>query len=139
MGFDFTQFLNRAADNFQDKEDAAVQATAEYAEVIMADSQEIVPVSPTDPKHPNYTGTSGELRDSGTVGEVVVKGDEISVEEGYNTDYAAAVHERLAVNHQYPGRVNEKAQAKYLEVPMKARAAGYAPYVAQRMQEAGHG
>ena len=48
-----------------------------------------------------------------------VRGTRIEKQIGFNTDYAAAVHEGTDVNHQYPGAVNPKAQPKFLETAMR--------------------
>lgn len=136
MSFDPEEFFRNLERATQAQLGAAAQAAGEFAEVVMSESKEECPVSPTDPNHPLYIGTSGALRDSGTVGEVQVTADKISVEEGYNVDYAAAVHERLDANHQYEGRVNANAKAKFLEDPLKRNAPGFGPYVADAMKEA---
>lgn len=136
MSFDFRQFLSGIERAEQRQLDAATAAAGEFAEHVMAESQELVPVSPTDPKHPLYIGTSGALQDSGSVKDAKVDADGVEVEIGYNTDYAAAVHERLDVNHKYPRRVKEKAQAKYLSEPMEKNAPKFGPFVADAMKGA---
>lgn len=52
---------------------------------------------------------SGDLKGSG---KVVDHGKPLSVEIGFNEEYAAAVHERLDVTH-------EQGQAKYLEAAIR--------------------
>ncbi|HEX8342224.1 MAG TPA: HK97 gp10 family phage protein [Tepidisphaeraceae bacterium] len=136
MSFDTSQFLSRLRAAKAAQMEAAAQATGEFAEHVMSESKELVPVSPTDPAHPQYLGTSGALRDSGTVGEVKVDGRGVEVEFGYNADYGAAVHERLDANHEYEGRVNPKAQAKYLEQPIRENTEKFGPYVADAMKGA---
>lgn len=136
MSFDISQFLNGLARGEQRQLDAAREAAGEFAEHVMSESQELVPVSPTNPKHPLYIGTSGALQDSATVKDAEVTAEKVEVAIGYNTDYAAAVHERLDANHQYPGRVKEKAQAKYLSEPMETNAPKFGPFVAERMKGA---
>ena len=136
MSFNPLPFLAGVAAARDKQLEAAKDAAGLFAEQVLADSQELVPVSPTDPKHPLYLGTSGALRDSGVVGEVEMGAGTITVELGYNTDYAAAVHEVLEANHQYPGAINPNAQAKYLSTPIAERADQFAPFVAEQMREA---
>lgn len=93
---------------------AATAATNEIAEMTLARARELCPVSPTNPTHEHYLGTSGALRDSGTAKPAELRGNEIRAEVGFHTNYAAAVHERLDANHKYPGAANPNAQAKYL-------------------------
>lgn len=104
--------------------------------MVMAEAKELCPVSPTDPKHPLYIGTSGALQNSGSVGEVKVENNEISVTVGFNQRYAAAVHERTAVNHRYPGAVNPKAQAKFLSVPLIKARHNAKDYIAEKVKNA---
>jgi hypothetical protein len=150
---------------------AAVRATDEVAEIILSESKELCPVSPTNEflldgnkrmkadkprkskktgkiqkfkRNPLHTGHSGALRDSGSTTGATIKGGEIVAEIGYNTDYAAAVHERTAVLHgaklqaKYPGaRIpNLKGQAKFLSIPMLKWRKRYAAYVAEAVANA---
>jgi len=135
MSFDASEF-GRAVEQFGDDFlQAAAVGVSEFAEQVMADSKAICPVSPTDPKNPNYNGHPGALRDSGTVKPVVVDGESISVELGYNTTYAAAVHERPDLNHNYPGTGNPDGRWKYLQIPMILRGPQFLPYVLDRARE----
>jgi hypothetical protein len=94
--------------------------------------------------NPLYTGTSGALRDSGTAKPAVIKGGAITAEVGYNTDYAAAVHERTAVLHgaklkaKYPGAniPNLKGQAKFLSIPILRWRRKAMDYIAGEMNRA---
>ena len=43
----------------------------------------------------------------------------ITKEIGYNAEYAAAVHERLDMTHDYAGSGNPNGQAKYLETALE--------------------
>lgn len=151
---------------------AALGALDEFAEHVLSESKELCPVSPTNEfladaggksilrvkpiknrrtgrmtkriRNPLYIGTSGALRDSGTVKPAEMQADRIVAEIGYNTDYAAAVHERTQVRHgaalkaAFPGAniPNLKGQAKYLSVPMLKNRKKLAAYVAERMSRA---
>ena len=115
---------------------AAARACGEFAEYVLAESQELCPVSPTNPNHPLYIGTSGALRDSGTVKAPVVSGGTINVEIGYNADYAAAVHERLDAAHRYPGAGNPRGQAKFLESAIRDNAERFTEYVGEAVRKA---
>lgn len=133
----------------QAKLDAAIQACNELGEKILADAKELCPVSPTSESSPyfigerpinsskgQYIGTSGSLRDSGTATKAELIDGKIVVEVGFDTDYAAAVHERLNANHKYPGAVNPNAQAKYLEVPINEMRPRAMAYIAEAMRSA---
>jgi len=89
---------------------AQALATALYrnAEATMTESKRIVPVE------------TGTLRSSGHVQPPVVTGDNVQVTLGYGgaaSAYAIVQHERLDYRHEPPG------QAKYLEQPVRERAA----------------
>jgi hypothetical protein len=137
VSYDLTQYLNGLAAGIEARKRAAIDAANEFAEHIGSEAQELVPVSPTDPKHPLYIGTSGALRDSFTVMPAEINLNGITVELGYNTDYAAAVHERPDAVHRYPGAVNPGAQWKYLEDPMRENNDKFGPFVAEKIAEVG--
>lgn len=61
--------------------------------------------------------------------------DAIVAEIGYDTDYAAAVHERFDLNHNYPGTGNPKGQPKYLENTLQRLTPRFATFVAGRVKE----
>lgn len=143
---------------------AAVGAVDEFAEVVLAESKDLCPVSATNPfvteevitksgrrvtrkvknrkgkpkKNPYYNGHPGKLRDSGVARPATLDAaGRIGVELGYGggtADYAAAVHENLKANHKYPGAVNPQAQAKFLEVPLVARGPDLLPHVADAVK-----
>lgn len=128
-------------------EQAAIAGTDEVAEAILARARELCPVSATNPwatsettgrkiRNPYYTGTSGALRDSGTVTPAELRGLQIVAEVGFHTDYAAAVHERLDASHKYPGAVNPQAQAKFLEAAANEIGPKAPEHVLGRMQQA---
>lgn len=126
----------------QRKIDAARDGMREVTEMVMAESWDLCPVSPTDPNHEHYTGHPGNLQQSGYASEPKIEGNSIVVEMGYNAktadgrDYAAAVHERTAVNHRYPGASNPKAQAKFLSVPLIRARHKAMPIIAEKVKNA---
>lgn len=61
----------------------------------------------------------GTLQGTGNAGEAELKGDEISAEVGYNTPYAARLHEHPEYHFQ-KGR-----KGKYLEDPLKRMGPAY--------------
>ena len=69
----------------------------------------------------------GDLRRSGTVEEVKETKKEYVIAIGYNTTYAAAVHENLNAHHTV-------GKAKYLEDPLLARAPKISRSVAKRVK-----
>jgi hypothetical protein len=70
---------------------------------------------------------TGRLRASHYCAPPEQTADGISVEVGYGTDYGLAVHERIDVYHPV-------GEAKFLEIPLKMRAAGMAQRVADRVR-----
>lgn len=127
--FDPTPFINAIQSHAKDVRDRAARAVETFGERVMARSQELVPVSPTNPAHELYIGTSGALAHSGTVKDAVWSGSTVVVLLGYGVRYAAAVHEDVDADHEYEGRVNELAQAKFLEQPMRELAKAFVPHV----------
>jgi hypothetical protein len=97
---------------------AAARAVGQFAAHTVGDAQEICPKK------------TGALKASGTWTDPEVDGEKISLEVGFNTNYAAAVHERLNAHHEAPG------QAKYLETAMKADTPQFAPFVAAKVKAA---
>lgn len=69
----------------------------------------------------------GVLRGSGTVEETKEDKDEYEVTIGFNTEYAAAVHENLNAYHS-------KGKAKYLEDPLMARVDDIPKNIAKRIK-----
>jgi hypothetical protein len=122
---DVQAFINSLRRDFQPRATAAAIAAVDlFAEVVLGRAVELCPQSPTNRtiespktgneiKNPNYTRHSGELRRSATVEPAKNNGGAlITARIGFNTDYAAAVHERLDAFHIPPTR------AKFLETAM---------------------
>lgn len=133
---DISGFLSSMGEARRRAEAAALRGLDQGGEALLARSKKLVPVSPTNPKHPGYTGTSGALRDSGTTAPATISGTIVTKEVGYHTNYAAAVHERLDLNHRYPGAPNPNGQAKFLEQPAKEMASKIAAMIHRAISEA---
>ena len=99
---------------------ALLRATYESAHLVLADSQEIVPVD------------TGALRASGQVHLPAVSGTNVEVVVGYGgpgVDYATYVHEDLSAHHA-PG-----TSAKFLEIAVTRRTNGWQDAIAARVQD----
>ena len=91
------------------------------SQALLRDSQDIVPFD------------TGFLQKSGSAGQPKRVGDTITAEVGYNTEYAAKLHEDLTLNiSQIKASKSGKArQQKYLEQPMKENAEKYTSMMTQ--------
>lgn len=132
MSFDVSDFARQLGASVEQLTEVLADGCAEFAEEVGTRSDELCPVSPSDPNHELYKGHSGQLRDSRTVKDPVIEDGKITVEIGYNTDYDSAVHERLDLNHNYPGAVNPDAQAKFLETAMGEKADQLIPFLERK-------
>lgn len=104
---------------------AAGRALYEEANVIFNKSQRLVPV------------VTGALAGSGRVTVPSVNAAGVEVTIGYGgaaAKYAIYVHERLDLNHKYPGAKNAQAQAKFLEQPVLEGAPGIGERLADRVE-----
>lgn len=104
---------------------AAARALYEEGQVIFNKSQELVPVE------------TGALAGSGRVTLPSVNASSVEVEIGYGgaaAPYAIYVHERLDLNHRYPGAKNARAQAKFLEQPVLEAAPKLGDRLADRVE-----
>lgn len=118
---------------------AAAKASVQFAEHVIGQAQMRCPVSPSNRyvsgqrkekiKNPRFTGHSGNLKNSATVGEPVMTGNTLTIEMGFNADYAAAVHERLDQHH-------DQGEAKYLERAMRAEERKFESFVANEVRKA---
>lgn len=114
--------------------DGVERGLYESASLVMARSQEIVPIGgpPTSP----YDVAPGTLRDSGTVLLPEWEGDVCSVTLGYGgaaSDYAAVQHEDLTFRHK------EGQQAKFLEQPLDEEAPNVVPRIGAAIDSAAAG
>ena len=95
--------------------DDAKKALRQEGNIILNDSVKQTPVE------------FGDLRRSGTVEEVKETKTVYEIAIGFNTTYAAAVHENLNAHHPV-------GKAKYLEDPLMARAPNISKNVAKRVK-----
>lgn len=96
-------------------EKRAEKALLDEANTILREAMDQTPVE------------TGTLRRSGTVEGPKVSAKNITVEIGFNTDYAAAVHENLKAKHA-------TGKAKFLEDPVNAAAPGMPARLSARMK-----
>ena len=90
----------------------ALRRMDQFANHVLGDAQQITPVE------------TGALQASGTAQPAAIEADgNIRAQIGFDTDYAAAVHERLDVKHEAPG------QAKFLETAIRNNQGKLAPFV----------
>ncbi len=97
---------------------AAMQATMQYAAVVIKDAQALCPVAEKE----EAGKVPGFLKASGMWEPAVEQGNTIICVFGFNCSYAAFVHEDLEAHHK-------QGQAKFLEAAMAADAAGFGPFV----------
>lgn len=116
-GFDFSQFLRGVASAQRKQIAAAEKAVAQFAEHVVGGAQELAPVD------------TGALKASATASDTQLDGDRISAELGFNTEYAAAVHERLDVHHP-------QGEAKYLENSLRKNGPKFGPFIAAQVKGA---
>ena len=118
MPLDVSQFLSGLEGAHQKQMAAAVKAIDDYAEHVLGDAQQLCPVD------------IGTLQGSGKSEPIQVEGSSISKKIGFNTDYAAAVHENMEAHHT-------RGQAKYLSTAMSNNAGKLGPFIAQKTKDAG--
>ena len=110
----FTQGLTQAREIAQQ---AAVKAVSQFGNHLIGDAAEIAPV------------LTGALKASGTAEEAKLEGDTVEQRIGFNTDYAAIVHENLSARH-------DQGEAKYLSKAMQQDAPKFGPFVGKNVKEA---
>jgi len=124
--FDFAKFFANARAAVPGKiVPAALQATNQFAQGVIADAKELCPVMDA----PHGAEEPGELKASGTVQPAEMRGSNVSCVVGFDAPYAAFVHENLDAHHQ-------TGQAKFLEDALKAKAPQYGPFVANAIKAA---
>ena len=114
MPTDISQFLAGMSAIRDRRIAAAVRAVDQFAAHVLGDAQQLCPVD------------TGALKASATSAPAKVEGTLIEAEIGFNTDYAAAVHERLDARHP-------QGQAKFLETAMRNNAPKFGPFMARRI------
>lgn len=117
MGFDISKFLAGLDEGKDRAIKAGEQAVDQYANRVVGKAQKLAPK------------LTGALAGSGIAEKAQFNGHDIRATVGFNTNYAAAVHERLDVHH-------ENGQAKFLETPMRTEAPKLPPFVEKAMRSA---
>lgn len=117
MPVDVSQFLKGLGDSRKAQLAAAVRAVDKFGEQVIGDAQQLTPVK------------TGTLQGSGTTLPAEVSDESIDKTVGFNTNYAAAVHEKLNNKHAV-------GQAKFLETAMKEDTPKFGPFVADRVRSA---
>jgi hypothetical protein len=120
---DITNFINSLKAEVRPRAKAgAARGLVMFCWHVIGQAQQLAPQSPSNEyiggkrkqwiKNPAWTGHSGALRDSATVGAPVVTAYGVLCVLGFNTVYAAVQHENLDFHHS-------NGQAKYLEIPLR--------------------
>lgn len=116
--FDVREFLNGLNSEARKRAEAAgVRAVNRFGEHVIGQAQVLTPVK------------TGALNQSATTQPARLTRSDISKVVGFNTDYAAAVHERLDLHH-------DQGQAKFLETAMRKEARKLLPFVESEMRRA---
>ena len=104
---------------------AATRAILRFAHKVIADAIELCPVE------------FGDLKASWQIDDVVEINGLLTILVGFNTNYAAAVHECLT-NHISGKVINHpRGQAKYLETAMRANEPLLLQYVEEEWRKEG--
>jgi hypothetical protein len=114
---DIQKFLKGMGEARQRAESAATRAINKAAQHTIGQAQKLAPVD------------TGALKASGTALPAENQDGRITATIGFNTNYAAAVHERLDVHH-------DQGQAKYLEVPLRQMDAKLTDFVKEEVRKA---
>ena len=110
-------------------EPAVIGLAQQYCPQSPSNATIVSPITGNTIQNPAYTGHSGALRDSAIVEEPTNINGLVTVVVGFNTHYAAAVHEVLDAHHMAP------TQAKYLERAMKEMQPKFYDYVKAQIQK----
>lgn len=88
---------------------------------LLADAQDIVPFD------------KGTLQKTGSADRLRLEQGEVTIDVGFNTDYAAKVHEDLTLNisQRRASKSGKPRQQKYLENPMKENGNLYGSIIAR--------
>ncbi len=117
MSFDISQFMKGLTGEGRRRViNAGVKAVDLFADRVVGKSQGLAPID------------LGNLEDSGFAEKAEFTGTDIVAVVGFNTEYAAAVHERLDAHH-------DEGQAKYLEAAMNQEAHKLKPFVEAEMKK----
>lgn len=125
-GFDFGPFFAAARARQQAALEAARQAVDQFGEQLIGNAQEMTPVE------------TGALAASGTAADAAVEGTKVVKLVGFNTDYAAARHERPPTTDA-PPKINPKGRWKFLEEAMRQLRGKFDSFVGRRVRDAVEG
>jgi hypothetical protein len=115
---DMTRLI-RGAGQMRARAMAAAQSGLDVAgEHVLGDAAQLAPVE------------TGALKASATAEPAAWKADRLEKVIGFNTEYAAAVHEVLTARHDAP------TQAKYLETALRQSGPKACEYAANKVREA---
>jgi hypothetical protein len=117
MPVDASEFLKGLGEARQQMLAAATHAVDVFAEQVIGDAQQLAPVK------------TGALQASGTTKPIEVEGETIHKEIGFNTDYAAAVHENTEAHH-------DMGQSKFLVTALQQNQSKLGPVVARAVKGA---
>lgn len=112
MPVDTSQFVKGLSDGLDRARRGAVRGVSRFSQHVMGDAQELCP---------KETGT---LASSGVAEPAAIDGDLVTAKMGFNTDYAAPVHENLTARHA------AGTQAKFLSKAMELNAPKMQAFVA---------
>lgn len=115
---DISSFLKGLGEARKRVLEAGRQAVTRAGAHILGQAQVLAPVE------------TGALKASAVAEPATVNGHTITMVLGFNTDYAAAVHERLDLHHAAP------TQAKFLETAMRTNTQKFTTYVQDAMRSA---
>jgi hypothetical protein len=116
MALDMSEFLKGLGEARTQMMDKAVVAVDQFAEHVLGDAQQLTPVA------------TGALQASGTTSPAEVKSESITKQIGFNTDYAAAVHENMDAHH-------DVGQAQYLTTALRENAPKLGPFLQSKLKE----
>lgn len=119
---DLAKLLSRLDAVDDDIRDEVRKGVDAFAQMVIGNAQERAPVD------------TGYLADSGKAEPARMTFRSISARLGFNSAYAAAVHE--AVDANFNTQRNPDAQAKFLESAMSEAAPKLMPFLAKRVEAA---
>ncbi len=117
MAADISKFIANMAAIRRRQLAAAKRGVDRFGEQVLGDSQQLTPVD------------TGSLQASATTLPAEAAGTKIRKVLGHNTDYAAAVHERLDQRHKV-------GQAKFLETAMLENEPKFIAFVGNQIRSA---
>lgn len=127
-GIDMTKLIEGCKAAQQKALEAASKAMDVFAEHVVGDAQQMTPVETGALKGSGIRGRSAKQ----VAADVPIEVSDTNIEKtiGFNTSYAAAVHESVTARHPKGG------QAKFLEAAIRNNAPKLENFVGQRVQKA---